>query len=86
MPAGWAILAETRRRVSKDNPVATALWLLGSVAFTIYVSKIGNYDKVYGSLGAVVILLLWFYWSAYIILLGAELNAEIDRHAAPKVP
>ena len=64
--------------------LATTLWLLGSAAFTIYVSKIGNYDKVYGSLSAVVILLLWFYWSAYIILLGAELNAEIDRQTAPK--
>jgi membrane protein len=64
--------------------LATTLWLLGSAAFTIYVSKIGNYDKVYGSLSAVVILLLWFYWSAYMILLGAELNAEIDRQTAPK--
>jgi len=59
---------------------------LGSVAFTVYVSKIGNYDKIYGSVSAVVILLLWLYWSAYIILLGAELNAEIDRQAAPKAP
>ena len=66
--------------------MATVLWLLGSVAFTIYVSKLGNYDKIYGSVSAVVILLLWFYWSAYIILLGAELNAEIDRQAAPKAP
>lgn len=72
--------------VSWGAVVATALWLLGSVAFTIYVSKLGNYDKIYGSVSAVVILLLWFYWSAYIILLGAELNAEIDRQSAPKAP
>ena len=65
---------------------ATALWLFGSIVFTIFVSKVGSYDKTYGSLGAVVILLLWFYLSAYVILVGAELNAEIERHAAPNGP
>jgi membrane protein len=58
---------------------ATVLWILGSIAFTIYVSKIGSYDKTYGSLGGVIILLLWFYLTAYVILFGAELNAEIGR-------
>jgi membrane protein len=52
---------------------------LGSIAFTTYVSKVGSYDKTYGSLGAVIILLLWFYLTAYVILAGAELNAEIER-------
>ena len=70
--------------ISWGAVVATALWLLSSAVFTIYVSKIGNYDRIYGSISAVVILLLWFYLSAYIILLGAELNAEIDRQAAPR--
>ena len=70
--------------ISWGAAVATALWLLGSAGFTIYVSKIGNYDKIYGSISAVVILLLWLYLSAYVILLGAELNAEIDRQPAPK--
>ena len=70
--------------ISWGAVMATALWLSGSVVFTIYVSKIGNYDKIYGSISSVVILLLWLYLSAYIILLGAELNAEIDRQAAPK--
>ena len=70
--------------ISWGAAVATALWLLGSAGFTIYVSKIGNYDKIYGSISAVVILLLWLYLSAYVILLGAELNAEIDRQTAPK--
>jgi membrane protein len=51
----------------------------GSWAYTTYVSKVGSYDKTYGSLGAVIILLLWFYVSAYVILAGAELNAEIER-------
>jgi membrane protein len=65
--------------ISWGSVAATALWVLGSIAFTIYVSKVGSYDKTYGSLGAVIILLLWFYLTAYVILAGAELNAEIER-------
>jgi membrane protein len=65
--------------ISWGSGAATALWILGSIAFTTYVSKVGSYDKTYGSLGAVIILLLWFYLTAYVILAGAELNAEIAR-------
>lgn len=72
--------------ISWGSAVATTLWIAGSVAFTTYVAKVGNYDKTYGSLSAVIILLLWLYLSAYITLIGAELNAEIDREAARKVP
>src|SRR5579883_904986 len=70
--------------VSWGAVAATALWLLGSAAFTVYVSRVGSYDKTYGSLGAVIILLLWFYLSAYVTLIGAELNAEIERQAMRK--
>jgi membrane protein len=66
--------------ISWGAAAATALWLAGSIGFTIYVSKVGSYDKTYGSLGAVIILLLWFYLTAYVILAGAGLNAEIERH------
>lgn len=59
--------------------LATLLWLIGSVAFSIYVSNFGSYNKTYGSMGAVVVLLLWLYLSAYIVLLGAELNAESEH-------
>ncbi|MGC2409271.1 MAG: YihY/virulence factor BrkB family protein [Methyloceanibacter sp.] len=65
--------------ISWGSAVATALWILGSVAFTTYVTKVGSYDKTYGSLGAIIILLLWFYLSAYVTLIGAELNAEMER-------
>jgi len=65
--------------ISWGAATATTLWLLGSIAFTVFVSKVGSYDKTYGSLGAVIILLLWFYLSAYVTLVGAELNAEIER-------
>jgi membrane protein len=64
--------------ISWGSVAATVLWILGSIAFTIYVSKVGSYDKTYGSLGGVIILLLWFYLTAYVILAGAELNAEIE--------
>jgi membrane protein len=67
------------RWVSWGATLATGLWILGSMAFSIYVSKFGNYDKAFGSLGAVVILLTWFYLSAFVILLGASLNAELEH-------
>jgi len=67
--------------ISWGAAAATALWLAGSIGFTIYVSKVGSYDKTYGSLGAVIILLLWFYLTAYVILAGAGLNAEIERQS-----
>lgn len=65
--------------VSWGALTATLLWLLVSVGFSIYVANFGNYNKVYGSVGALVILLMWFYISAYAVLLGAELNAEMEH-------
>jgi len=61
---------------------AAVLWLVGSAGFSFYVARFSSYDKTYGSLGAVVILLMWFYVTAYIILAGAELNAEIEKTRA----
>jgi membrane protein len=69
------------RWISWGSVAAAALWILGSIAFTSYVSKVGSYDRTYGWLGAVIILLLWFYLTAYVTLAGAELNAEIERRA-----
>jgi membrane protein len=67
------------RWVSWGAAVATAIWTLGSIAFSIYVQNFGSYNETYGSLGAVVILLMWFWLSAFIVLLGAELNSEMEH-------
>ena len=55
------------------------LWLLGSVAFTVYVANFGSYNETFGALGGVIILLTWLWLSAYIVLLGAEIDDEIER-------
>ena len=65
--------------VSPGAIVATVLWLIGSALFSLYVSKVGSYDKTYGPLGAVVVFLMWLYISAFVVLLGAELNSELER-------
>jgi membrane protein len=70
------------RWVSWGAVVATAIWLLGSVAFSVYVSNFADYNKTYGAMGAVIILLLWFNLSSYAVLLGAELNAEMEHQTA----
>lgn len=70
------------RWVSWGAVVATAIWLLGSVAFSVYVSNFADYNKTYGAMGAVIILLLWFNLSSFAVLLGAELNAEMEHQTA----
>jgi len=61
---------------------ATTVWLLASAAFSYYVANFAHYDRFYGSLGAVIILLFWLYISFYIVLLGAEINAELELQTA----
>ncbi|MBI1181181.1 MAG: YihY family inner membrane protein [Alphaproteobacteria bacterium] len=58
---------------------ALALWLAASIAFSVYVRDFGRYNETYGSLGAVIGMLMWLWLSAFAILLGAELNAELER-------
>lgn len=65
--------------VSPGAILATILWLIGSALFSLYVSKVGSYDKTYGPLGAVVVFLMWLYISAFVVLIGAELNSELER-------
>ncbi|WP_058306066.1 YihY/virulence factor BrkB family protein [Gracilibacillus massiliensis] len=57
---------------------ATVFWQLTSLAFSYYVSSMGNYSATYGSLGGVIILMIWFYLSGIIIITGGEINAEIE--------
>jgi membrane protein len=52
---------------------------VASIGFSIYVSLLGNYNKTYGALGAIVIMLLWLYLMAFAVLFGAALNAELER-------
>src|SRR5688572_9448521 len=61
---------------------ATVVWLAASLGFKLYVATMGSYTEPYGAIGAVMILLLWFYISRLVILVGAEMNAEIE-HASP---
>lgn len=68
--------------VSPGSIAATVLWLLGSAAFSIYVSNFGSYDQTYGALGGVIVLLLWLFLTGFVVLLGAELNAEAERQTA----
>jgi membrane protein len=67
------------RWVTPGSLAATVLWLFASVVFAVYAANFGNYNATYGSLGAVVILLFWLYLSAYVVLLGAEINAEAEH-------
>lgn len=62
--------------------VGVALWLAGSLGFRLYLRYFNTYNAVYGSLGAVIILMLWFYLTGAAILVGGEVNSEIERAAA----
>jgi membrane protein len=62
--------------------LTTIVWIGSSALFALYVSKVASYDASYGPLGAVVVLLLWLYIAAFVVLLGAELNAELESRMA----
>ena len=62
--------------------VAVVGWLLASIAFQIYAANFGTYNETYGSLAAVVVLLLWLWISALMVLIGAETNSELERQTS----
>jgi len=67
------------RWASPGAIAATVLRLLASVVFSIYAANFGRYNQTYGSLGAVIVVMLWLYLTVAAVLLGAELNAELER-------
>ncbi len=71
-PARW-------RWLSWGSTIAALLWLGASVLFAIYVRNFASYGVTYGALGGVVVLLMWFYISGYIVVMGVEINAEMER-------
>jgi membrane protein len=90
MMAGLAVMY--RFAPDRDDPrwqwaspgavVAALLWLAGSALFSVYAASFGSYDDTYGSLGGVVVAMLWLFLTAFVVLLGAELNVELERQTS----
>jgi membrane protein len=68
--------------ITPGSVLATMLWVVASLVFKFYISNFANYNETYGAIGGVMVLLLWFYVSGIALLVGAELNAEVE-HASP---
>ena len=69
------------RFISPGSVLGVALWLVFSLLFSLYVNNFGSYNKSYGTLAGVAILMLYMYYSAFILLFGAEMNQVIEEHA-----
>lgn len=67
------------RWVGLGSIVATVLWVVGSFAFSLYVSNFGSYDETYGALAGVIVLLLWLWLTSLVVLVGAEINSETEQ-------
>ena len=68
--------------VTPGAVVSTILWLIASAGFSYYVGHVASYDATYGPLGAVIGIMMWFFVTAYVVLLGAELNSELELQTA----
>jgi membrane protein len=68
--------------VSWGSIIATVLWILASVGFSIYANSFGNYNKTYGALAGVIILMFWLFLTSFVVLVGAELNTEMELQTA----
>jgi membrane protein len=73
-----------RRLLTPGSIFATVVWLAASAGFAVYTSMFGSYNKTWGSLAAVIVMLTWLWLAAVALLLGAELNAEADRSREPR--
>ncbi len=71
--------------VSPGAVFATVGWVVASIGFSIYLRNFGTYNEVYGSIGAVIVMLMWLFISAYLVLLGGALNAELARARRAKL-
>jgi membrane protein len=73
------------RWISYGSATAATVWVIASVLFSIYVQNFGSYGKTYGALGGVVVMLLWFYISSYVLLIGAEIDAALEKQTVPEL-
>ncbi len=86
--AGFAVVYRLgpNTRVSAIFPgavLATLLWAVASVGFSVYLANFGSYNEIYGSIGAVIALLMWLFISAWLVLLGGALNAWLGQDQKP---
>ncbi len=86
----WAVayyvlpnVTQSFKFISPGAVVGVVIWMIASLGFSLYVSNFGNYDATYGSLGGVIVLLMWMWISSQVLLLGAEINAVIE-HRSPE--
>ena len=70
------------RWVSLGSIAVTVVWALVSLGFSFYVDSFGSYDKTYGAIAGVIVLMLWLYLTCYLVLLGAEINSEAEHQTA----
>jgi membrane protein len=77
-PARHALLF---KNVIRGASFAVGLWIVGSMLFTFYVSSVNIFEQNYGSEAAVIILMLWFYLTSFVILLGAEINSQLEKRS-----
>jgi membrane protein len=68
--------------ITPGSVLATILWVIVSLGFKVYIAYFGDYNETYGTLGAFIVVLTWFYLSGLAILIGAELNSEIEHASA----
>ena len=72
------------RLITPGALFAVVMWLIVSLGFKAYVDNFSDYNKVYGSIAGVIVLMLWFYWTGLVLLIGGEINAEIEKAAAER--
>jgi membrane protein len=82
--AGLAVLyrvapVDPPHRILAGTAIATALWMVSSFLLSLYVDRVANYSGLYGAFGGVMIVILWFYVSSFVMMLGAVINEELDE-------